>query len=121
MPLLFALLLSISNPSLITIPRVEAETLTSDDLRVIATADAVHYGLNTDHFLKVINRESGFNPNAVNPTSNASGIVQILPSAHPDITKEEMFDPIWSLNWAAEEWSEGHQSMWEAWDQLYGK
>lgn len=120
MPLLFALLLSISNPSLIQIPRVEAQVLTTDDLKTIATADAVRYGLNTEHFLKVVNCESGWNPSVVN-SIGATGIVQILPRAHPDITREQMLDPIWSLNFAAEQWSLNHQTMWECWQIYYGK
>lgn len=33
---------------------------------------------------EIISRESGWNPNAVNPSSGAYGIPQILPAAHPD-------------------------------------
>lgn len=33
---------------------------------------------------QIISAESGWNPNAVNPSSGAYGIPQILPSAHPD-------------------------------------
>lgn len=33
---------------------------------------------------QIASAESGWNPNAVNPSSGAYGIPQILPSAHPD-------------------------------------
>jgi hypothetical protein len=37
-----------------------------------------------DYLNQVAMRESGWNPNAVNESSGAYGIPQILPSAHPD-------------------------------------
>ena len=118
MPLLFALLLSISQPSLIKIPRVEAEVLTTDDYKTIATADAVRYGLNIDHFLATINCESQFNPDAKGSMGEI-GIVQILPSAHKDIPIEKMKDAIWSLNWMAQKWANGEQNLWSCWTKLY--
>ena len=45
------------------------------------------YGWGADEFAdidSIISRESGWNPNAVNPSSGAYGIPQILPAAHPD-------------------------------------
>lgn len=45
------------------------------------------YGWGPDQFGlidSIIERESGWNPNAVNPDSGAYGIPQILPQAHPD-------------------------------------
>ena len=119
MPLLFALLLSISNPSLITIPRVEAQTLTTDDLKTIASADAVRYGLNTEHFLAVINKESGWNPTATSTTQDY-GIAQWHISAH-NMTIEQADDPIFALDKMAQAWSDGHEKWWVAWKTLYGK
>lgn len=37
--------------------------------------------------VKLWNEESGWNPNALNKSSGAFGIPQILPSAHPDVSK----------------------------------
>lgn len=37
--------------------------------------------------IKLWNQESGWNPGAVNSSSGAWGIAQILPSAHPDVQK----------------------------------
>ena len=46
-------------------------------------------------------KESGWNPNAVNKGSGAFGIAQILPSAHPDVprnlTGQQQID--WGLNY----------------------
>jgi len=52
----------------------------------------------------IIERESGWDPNAVNASSGAYGIPQILPSAHPNT--ELQSDPAgqirWLLNYIAE-------------------
>ena len=45
----------------------------------------------------IISRESGWNPNAVNPSSGAYGIPQILPSAHPDVNLQD--DPKGQIGW----------------------
>lgn len=46
-------------------------------------------------------KESGWNPNAVNKSSGAFGIAQILPSAHPDVPRnlsgQQQID--WGLNY----------------------
>ena len=45
----------------------------------------------------IIERESGWNPNAVNQGSGAYGIPQILPSAHPDVHLQN--DPRGQIAW----------------------
>jgi hypothetical protein len=45
----------------------------------------------------IVSSESGWNPNAVNPTSGAYGIPQILPSAHPDTHLQG--DPLGQIKW----------------------
>lgn len=45
----------------------------------------------------IIERESSWNPNAVNPSSGAYGIPQINPSAHPDANLQG--DPIGQIKW----------------------
>jgi soluble lytic murein transglycosylase-like protein len=45
----------------------------------------------------IIERESGWDPNAVNPSSGAYGIPQILPSAHPDVQLQN--DPLGQIRW----------------------
>jgi len=120
MPLLFALLLSISRPDLIQIPRAEAEVLTTDDLRTIAAADAALYKINSDKFLKVIDCESQFDPNTVSATGDY-GVAQINLKYHSEITKAQALDPIFSLRWAAGQWSANRQKLWSCWNALYGK
>lgn len=45
----------------------------------------------------IIERESSWNPDAVNPSSGAYGIPQILPSAHPDANLQN--DPMGQIKW----------------------
>lgn len=54
-------------------------------------------GLDPNIFLRQINQESGFNPNA-GSSAGAQGIAQIVPKYHPGVNTA---DPIASLNYAA--------------------
>jgi hypothetical protein len=58
---------------------------------------AVQAGIDPNIFLRQINQESGFNPNAGSP-AGAQGIAQIVPKYHPGVNTS---DPIASLNYAA--------------------
>jgi type IV secretory pathway VirB6-like protein len=58
-------------------------TLTTAELEALATADAEQYGVPVQLFLDQIQAESGFNPDATNP-SGAEGIAQFLPSTAAD-------------------------------------
>lgn len=66
-------------------------------------------------------KESGWNPNAVNPSSGAFGIAQILPSAHPtanrNMSGQEQID--WGLNYIRNRygnpsaaWQHSQQTNW---------
>ena len=49
---------------------------------------------------KIATAESGWNPGAVNPSSGAAGIPQMLPSAHPDINVQQfLHDPREQIQW----------------------
>jgi len=58
---------------------------------------AVQAGIDPNIFLRQINQESGFNPNA-GSSAGAMGIAQIVPKYHPGVNVN---DPIASLNYAA--------------------
>lgn len=73
------------------------EILTPEVLRQRAREFALAAGINPDIFEAQINQESGFNPNAYNP-SGATGIAQIVPKWHPGVDAN---DPIASLEYAA--------------------
>lgn len=49
---------------------------------------------------KIISAESGWNPRAVNPSSGAAGLPQMLPSAHPDVNvRQFLSNPQQQLQW----------------------
>ncbi|HKY50314.1 MAG TPA: lytic transglycosylase domain-containing protein [Candidatus Limnocylindria bacterium] len=68
-----------------------------DDLRSVARQCAVEAGIDPNIFEAQIDKESGFNPGAYNP-SGATGIAQIVPRWHPNVDPS---DPIASLQYAA--------------------
>ena len=67
---------------------------------------ALANGLNPDYFRGVLARESGFDPNAVNRSSGAQGLGQVLPStaAQPGYGVAPLtdpFDPTANINFSA--------------------
>src|SRR5688572_13579226 len=68
------------------------------DLRGFARQAAVNAGIDPGIFERQIDQESGFNPNAFNAGSGATGIAQIIPRFHPDVDPR---DPEASLVYAA--------------------
>jgi hypothetical protein len=65
--------------------------------RAVAIAAAKRNGIDPNVFVRQINQESGFNPNA-RSGAGAIGIAQIVPHWHPGI---DATDPVASLNYAA--------------------
>jgi hypothetical protein len=68
------------------------------DLRAYAREAAVRAGIDPERFVRQIDQESGFNPDAYNSISGATGIAQIIPRWHPAVDAN---DPIASLDYAA--------------------
>jgi transglycosylase-like protein with SLT domain len=65
----------------------------------IAQQDASNAGISPDYFVRQINQESGFNPQAVSP-GGAEGIAQFLPSTAAGLGIDP-FNPTQALNAAA--------------------
>ena len=78
----------------------------ADDLRAYARAAAVRHGAHPDLFIKQIQQESGFNPDAFNAGSGATGIAQIVERWHPGV---DASDPYASLDYAAKWMSDLHR------------
>lgn len=67
----------------------------------------------------IVSKESGWNPNAVNPSSGASGLVQALPCGK---VPGSCFDPIDNLRWAnsyASDRYSGWKGAYEFWINNY--
>ena len=82
-----------------------------DDLRTYARAAAGRHGAHPDLFIKQIQQESGFNPDAFNAGSGATGIAQIIPRWHPGV---DASDPYASLDYAAK-WMADLRRIYGSW------
>lgn len=80
--------------------------------RALSDHYAAKYGVKGDFMWAIVMCESGGNPNAKNSHSSATGIAQILLSAHPNITREQALDPDFSLDWMANKLGHGGSSHW---------
>lgn len=70
-------------------------------------------GYRAPHFaVQVALCESGLNPASVGDHGTSFGLWQIHLPAHPDITKEQALDPVWSTRWAAQMFAKGYASRW---------
>ncbi len=79
---------------------------------IYAAADA--YGQPREDMLRVARCESNLNPNAVNASSQASGLFQFLPStwATTPYADQDIFDPVANANAAAWMWDNGRRNEW---------
>ena len=82
-----------------------------DDLRTYARAAAGRHGAHPDLFIKQIQQESGFNPDAFNAGSGATGIAQIVERWHPGV---DASDPYASLDYAAK-WMADLRRIYGSW------
>ncbi len=79
---------------------------------IYAAADA--YGQPRADMLRVAKCESNLVPTALNPSSQASGLFQFLPStwATTPFADQDIFDPVASANAAAWMWDNGRRNEW---------
>lgn len=90
----------------------EASTLVVDDYEVYARQKAIEYGIDEEDFVRTLDCESRFNPDAVGDKGTSFGIAQIHLPAHPDVSRETALDGLWSIDWAAQQFSEGNARIW---------
>lgn len=108
------LLIGLATPSSALSPQiVEAAPIEIHDvtLQEKAVNIATAFGISTSTFSNIIQGESNWDNNAVGKLGEL-GLFQILPSAHPDLTKEQMLDIDFELNWAANEIKQGREWQW---------
>jgi len=87
-----------NNPSQ-QLPTPPQMNLPTSQYVAIARQDAINAGISPDYFVRQINQESGFNPNAVSP-AGAVGIAQFLPSTAAGLGLDP-YNPTAALNAAA--------------------
>ncbi len=96
-------------------PAPVAESASSGNSIVdIITAAANRYGQSPSAMLAVARCESNLNPNAINRSSNASGLFQFLPGTWKTTpyASSSIFDPYANANAAAWMWSVGRRGEW---------
>jgi len=93
---------------------------TRDELIAYIMQESGKYGVSGHKVIEVIRCESNFDSNAVGDNGNSRGIAQIHRPSWPDITDEQAFNPLWSIDWTIEMWREGKQELWTCYNILYG-
>lgn len=93
----------------------EAAIVTSQGYFDYASSTAVSYGIDPERFTETLQCESNFDPEAIGDKGTSLGIAQIHLPAHPEVSREKALDGIWSINWAAKQFSAGRAAMWTCW------
>lgn len=83
---------------------------------------AKDYGVSAKTMEKIIKNESSYNPKAIGDMNitckktgkpvRARGIAQITECSFPEVTDEQAFNPIFSIQFLAEKLSQGKCSLW---------
>lgn len=115
--ILFAPNTAVATSTQIAQPALVYSTTTSE---AIVRAYAAKYAVLGDELYGTLKCESNLRSNAVGDHGTSYGVAQIHLPAHTDITKSQALDPFWAIDWAAREFSLGHQTMWTCWRNLYG-
>lgn len=73
---------------------------TTEQLKQIARQKARDFGVNEDIFLKLVQKESSWNPRATSQ-AGAQGLVQLMPATARDLGVADPYDPVQSLTGGA--------------------
>lgn len=101
-----------------TLPQIIYSTSTAEE---IITSYAIHYGIPAQPLVDTLKCESNFNKDAVGDTGSSFGVAQIHLAAHPEVKKEEALDPLWAINWTAQQFALGKARQWTCFRKLNTK
>ena len=73
---------------------------------------SAEFGVASSTLNAVIKCESGGDKNAVGDFGTSFGLVQIHLPSHPELTKDQAFDPAFSIRYLAKKISIGHGYLW---------
>jgi hypothetical protein len=79
---------------------------------------SAEFGVASSTLNAVIKCESGGDKNAVGDFGTSFGLVQIHLPSHPELTKDQAFDPAFSIRYLAKKISENKGSMWTCYRQF---
>lgn len=97
-----------------------SETPTINEIKQAIDYIAIEYGLNKEQLNKTIQCESGFQYDAKNNSSTASGVAQFLDSTFKHYCRGSKDSTKDQLICMAEMWNDNQQSQWECWNTIYG-
>lgn len=80
-------------------------------LKQVIAQYASYYGVDGEALYKTLYCESRLNPSAIGALGEV-GIAQIYLKYHPTVTREQALDPIFSIKFAAQEFSKGNATLW---------
>ena len=89
------------------------------DYENYAAQEAVKIGIDPQRFTATLQCESGYDPQAVGDQGTSLGIAQIHLPAHPNVTSQEALNPIWSIDWAAQNFAKDPE-IWSCYHKLFG-
>ena|SRR3990167_1506164 len=108
--------------SLFLIRKAEGVDIIPDPptIQQLITLYALKYNVNESIIRKVVSCESNYKENAVGDKGKSFGLVQIHLPSHPYVSKEQAFDPDFSLDFLAKNIAKGKGKMWTCWRRHYG-
>ncbi len=85
---------------------------------------AAFYGVDYAQLYGTLKCESSvhgipFDTNAIGDAGTSFGIAQIHLSSHPDVSKVQAMDGLWSIYWTAKEFHAGRAWQWTCWRIKY--
>lgn len=106
----------------------EATGIPAVDLEAYIYEAAAREGVKGVRLYHTLYCESGLQPNIQSSVPDPSGpngredswgIAQIHLPSHPEVSRENALDPIWAIDWAAYQFSQGNARWWTCWRLLY--
>jgi soluble lytic murein transglycosylase-like protein len=91
---------------------IHAQNAPELSINDLITLYATKYDVSRETLKNIINCESDFNPKAIGDFGTSYGLVQIHLVAHPDISKADAYDPIFSIDYLAKSIKNGKGNQW---------
>lgn len=82
---------------------------------------ATKYNVSASVMTNVIFCESSNNPKAIGDHGKSFGLSQIHSPSHPNVTREQAFNPEFAIEFMAKEMSSGNAWKWSCYKKLYRK
>ncbi len=102
--------------SMIVVPKTtNAMARNALDVDRMVTEASFKFGADAVMLWTILWCESRFDYNAIGDHGTSFGIAQIHLPAHPEITKEQAFDPLFSIYFLAKEVARGRAWQWTCW------